>query len=182
MIYVTHDQVEAMTMGDRIVVLDKGRVQQIDTPLNLYDHPANRFVAGFIGSPSMNFIAGRITADNGLRFVARAGEMSIPLTADQGRRLGQFVGKDVTLGVRPEDVYVATGPRPASATAEATVQLEAVEPMGNEIFLHGRGADHELTARVAPQAVPEAGQPVRLALDLAKLHFFDGDGRAVGRV
>src|SRR5687768_14888485 len=180
MIYVTHDQVEAMTMGDRIVVLDKGRVQQIDTPLNLYDHPANRFVAGLIGSPSMNFIAGRIASENGLRFLARDGEMSIPLTADQGRRLGPVAGKDVPLGLRPEGGYVATGPKPASAAAEAVGQLEAVEPMGNEIFLHGRWADHELTARVAPQAVPEAGQAVRLALDLAKLHFFDDEGRAVG--
>ncbi len=180
MIYVTHDQVEAMTMGDRIVVLDKGRVQQIDTPLNLYDHPANRFVAGFIGSPSMNFIEGRVSSDNGIRFVARDGEVSIPLTAEQGRRLQPLAGKDVALGVRPEDVYVATGPKPSSATAEATVQLESVEPMGNEIFLHGRGTDHELTARVAPQVVPEAGQPVRVAFDLAKLHFFDGEGRAVG--
>jgi multiple sugar transport system ATP-binding protein len=128
----------------------------------------------------MNFIAGRIASDNGLRFIARDGEMSIPLTAEQGRRLATFAGKDVTLGVRPEDVYVATGPKPPSASAEATVQLEAVEPMGNEIFLHGRGAEHELTARVAPQVVPEAGQEVRLALDLAKLHFFDGEGRAVG--
>ena len=181
MIYVTHDQVEAMTMGDRIVVLDKGRVQQIDTPLNLYDHPANRFVAGFIGSPAMNFIEGRVTSESGLRFQARAGNLSVPLTATEGRRLESQAGKAVTLGVRPEDVYVAAGPKPATATAETDVRLEAVEPMGNEIFLHGKGADHELTARVAPQAVPEAGQPVRLAFDLAKLHFFDGDsGAAIG--
>jgi multiple sugar transport system ATP-binding protein len=179
MIYVTHDQVEAMTMGDRIVVLDKGRVQQIDTPLNLYDRPANRFVAGFIGSPAMNFIEGRVAADDGLRFQARAGGLSIPLSASEGQRLQSQAGRDVTLGVRPEDVYVATGPKPATATAEAEVRLEAVEPMGNEIFLHGKGADHELTARIAPQAVPDAGQPVRLALDLAKLHFFDDQGQAV---
>ena len=179
MIYVTHDQVEAMTMGDRIVVLDKGRVQQIDTPLNLYDHPANRFVAGFIGSPSMNFIEGRVASDNGLRFQDRGGGVSIPLSAEQGRRLQPQTGKDVTLGVRPEDVYVASGPKPPTATADAAVRLDAVEPMGNEIFLHAKGTDHELTARVAPQPVPDAGQPIRLAFDLAKLHFFDTEGRAV---
>jgi multiple sugar transport system ATP-binding protein len=179
MIYVTHDQVEAMTMGDRIVVLDKGRVQQIDTPLNLYDHPANRFVAGFIGSPAMNFIEGRVASDGGVRFVSRDGSLSIPLSADHARRLEPQNGRDATLGVRPEDVYIATGPKPSSATAETTVKLEAVEPMGNEIFLHGKGADQDITARVAPQPVPEAGQPVRLALDLAKLHFFDGEGRAL---
>ena len=177
MIYVTHDQVEAMTMGDRIVVLDKGRVQQIDSPLNLYNHPANRFVAGFIGSPAMNFIEGRVVLDGGARFETRGGGAAIPLTADEGRRFQGRTGTDVTLGVRPEDVYVATGPRPATATAELPVKLEVVEPMGNEIFLHARAPNHELTARVAPQAVPDAGQEVRLALDLAKLHFFDGEGR-----
>jgi multiple sugar transport system ATP-binding protein len=179
MIYVTHDQVEAMTMGDRIVVLDKGRVQQIDTPLNLYNHPANRFVAGFIGSPSMNFIEGRVTSDNGLRFQAADGGAAIPLTAEQGRLLQPQAGKPVTLGIRPEDVYVATGPKPPTATADITARLDAVEPMGNEIFLHARGTGHELTARVAPQAVPEPGQEVRLSLDLAKVHLFAGDGTAV---
>ena len=127
----------------------------------------------------MNFIEGRVVSENGLRFVARDGQISIPLTAAQGRQLQTQAGKDVTLGVRPEDVYVASGPKPASATGEATVRLEAVEPMGNEIFLHGRGTDHELTARVTPQPVPEAGQPVRLSFDLSKLHFFDAEGRAV---
>jgi multiple sugar transport system ATP-binding protein len=180
MIYVTHDQVEAMTMGDRIVVLDKGRVQQIDTPLNLYNHPANRFVAGFIGSPAMNFIEGRVVLDGGARFETRGGGAAIPLTAEQGRRFQGQAGTDVTLGVRPEDVYVATGARPSTATAELPVKLEVVEPMGNEIFLHARAPNHDLTARIAPQPVPDAGQEVRLALDLAKLHFFDGEGRKLG--
>jgi multiple sugar transport system ATP-binding protein len=180
MIYVTHDQVEAMTMGDRIVVLDKGRVQQIDTPLELYAHPANRFVAGFIGSPSMNFIEGRIASGNGVRFEAGGGGVSIPLGPEQARRLENHAGKDVTLGVRPEDVYVASGPRPTTATAEVMVRLEAVEPMGNEIFLHGAGAGHEITARVAPQGVPPVGEQIGLALDVAKIHFFDAEGRRLG--
>jgi multiple sugar transport system ATP-binding protein len=181
MIYVTHDQVEAMTMGDRIVVLDKGHVQQIDTPLNLYDHPANRFVAGFIGSPAMNFIEGRVITDGGLRFQGRNDGVVIPLSAAEGRRLESQAGKDVTLGVRPEDVYVASGPKPATATAETTAKIEVVEPMGNEIFIHARSTDHDLTARVVPQSLPEPGQPVRLAFDLSKLHFFDSEGRAVRR-
>ena len=182
MIYVTHDQVEAMTMGDRIVVLDKGRVQQIDTPLNLYDHPANRFVAGFIGSPAMNFIEGRIsTTAAGARFEGSAGSVSVPLEPGRARTLAAQGDRAVTLGVRPEDVYVASGPRPATATAESALRLEAVEPMGNEIFLHAKAADHELTARVAPQAIPEAGQPVTLAFDTAKVHFFDAEtGAAIG--
>jgi multiple sugar transport system ATP-binding protein len=176
MVYVTHDQVEAMTMGDRIVVLDKGRVQQIDTPLNLYDHPANRFVAGFIGSPAMNFIDGRVTSAGGsTRFEGSGGSISMTLDPGRARALAAHGDRAVVLGVRPEDVYVASGPRPATATAEATVHLEAVEPMGNEIFLHAKGASHELTARVAPQAIPEAGKPVTLAFDAAKVHFFDAE-------
>ena len=179
MIYVTHDQVEAMTMGDRIVVLDKGRVQQIDTPLNLYNRPANRFVAGFIGSPAMNFIEGRLAGNGaGSRFEGRGGALSLSLPGTHAKRLATYASRDVILGVRPEDVYVATGPRPASASAEATVRLEAVEPMGNEIFLHARGTDHELTARVAPQPVPEAGNPVTVAFDVEKLHFFDAESGA----
>ncbi len=182
MVYVTHDQVEAMTMGDRIVVLDKGRVQQIDTPLNLYNHPANRFVAGFIGSPAMNFLEGRIVGDGARsRFEGAGGSLSMPVDATRARALAAHANRPVTLGVRPEDIYVAGGARPATATAQATLRLEAVEPMGNEIFLHAKGADQEISARVAPQAIPEAGQPVTLAFDAAKVHFFDAEsGMAIG--
>ena len=184
MVYVTHDQVEAMTMGDRIVVLDKGRVQQIDTPLNLYDHPANRFVAGFIGSPAMNFIEGRIIGDGaGARFEGTGGSMSMPVDAARARTLAGHGNRQVTLGVRPEDIYVADGPHPATAIARSTLRLEAVEPMGNEIFLHAKAADHEISARVAPQAIPEPGQPLTLAVDTAKAHFFDAEsGMAIGEV
>src|SRR5687768_12410179 len=154
MIYVTHDQVEAMTMGDRIVVLNEGRVQQIDTPLELYGHPVNRFVAGFIGSPAMNFIEGRITTDSGLRFSATDDALSVPLATTRTAALGGYAGRSVVLGVRPEDIYFASGLRPASAIPVATLALDAVEPMGNEVFFQARSAAHELTARVAPQPLP----------------------------
>ena len=182
MVYVTHDQVEAMTMGDRIVVLDKGRVQQIATPLELYDHPANRFVAGFIGSPAMNFVEGRIDGEGaGARFEGTGGTISMPVDASRARILAAHANRSVTLGVRPEDIYVASGPRPATATAKATLRLEAVEPMGNEIFLHAKGAGQEISARIVPQAIPEAGQEVTLAFDAAKVHFFDAEsGMAIG--
>ena len=175
MIYVTHDQVEAMTMGDRIVVLNEGRVQQIDTPLELYGHPVNRFVAGFIGRPAMNFIEGRITTDGGLRFRATDGVLSVPLAADRATALEGHAGRSVVLGVRPEDIYFASGPRPTTAVPVATLALDAVEPMGNEVFFQARSAAHELTARVTPQPLPRVGQPIELSFDAEKLHFFDGE-------
>ena len=171
MIYVTHDQVEAMTMGDRIVVLSEGRVQQIDTPLDLYAYPANRFVAGFIGSPSMNFIEGRVTEAG---FTGRGEAFTIPLTAAQSALVRNQAGREVVLGVRPEDIGVARG-----GGTGVSVRLEAVEPMGNEVFLYAKAGEHDLTARVEPQPLPEAGQEIALKLDLGKLHFFDAESGAV---
>ena len=177
MIYVTHDQVEAMTMGDRIVVLNAGRVQQIDRPLDLYAYPANRFVAGFIGSPSMNFIEGRVT-DTGSVFAAKGELFSVPLSTAQTESMRGRAGRDVVLGVRPEDIRVAA----AGATTDdptVTVRLDAIEPMGNEVFIHARTGEQDITARVIPQPLPEPGQPVRLAFERSKLHFFDAESGAV---
>ncbi len=182
MVYVTHDQVEAMTMGDRIVVLKDGVVQQIDTPLRLYDHPANAFVAGFIGSPAMNFVDGALEqAAAGLVFRARGDAFTVPVPEPQAAALRGHAGKPVTLGVRPEDLYVA-GPDGATArldspSAAATWQLDVLEPMGNEVVLYAslgfNGSGHAVVARVAPQPLPQPGAPIALALDLGKLHFFD---------
>ena len=171
MIYVTHDQVEAMTMGDRIVVLKDGYVQQIAPPLELYNFPVNTFVAGFIGSPSMNFVNGAITATAGGRVFegdpAGGAPFRIPLPD------GDHTGP-ATLGVRPEDLYLAgdsTGDRRLSEPVPAV--LEVAEPMGNEVILYaGLGAER-VVARVEPQAVPEMGTSLTLALDLDKLHLFD---------
>jgi multiple sugar transport system ATP-binding protein len=167
MVYVTHDQVEAMTLGDRIVVMHAGRVQQIDTPLALYARPRNTFVAGFIGSPAMNFVSGEI-GQGGAQFRARGGTFTVEL---RGRRAAGGGQRDVEviLGIRPEDVRVA---RPADPQS-VRLRLDLVEPMGNEIFLHASGGEHELTARVAPQALPEPGAEIALALDDGRLHFFD---------
>ena len=178
MVYVTHDQVEAMTMGDRIVVMNDGRVQQIDTPLNLYDHPRNRFVAGFIGSPAMNFLDGTIARDGdgrdgGLRFQARDDSLALALTGAQAERLGAYEGRPMVAGIRPEDIQPANGRGADGAVSQARLQLDAAEPMGNEIYLYARSRSHEVTARVAPQPLPAPGQPIDLAFDLTKLHFFD---------
>ncbi len=175
MIYVTHDQVEALTMGDRIVVLRDGHIQQIDSPLELYGRPRNRFVGGFIGSPSMNFVEGKIIRDDGLKFRAMGNAFTLRLDEIRIENLGQYEGREVVLGIRPEDIYVANSAYVPDATAETDFLLDVTEPMGNEIFLYARSLDQEIVARVAPQVLPEPGQSVRLALDLKKLHFFDSE-------
>lgn len=170
MIYVTHDQVEAMTMADRIVVMNKGLVQQFDTPLNLYNHPVNKFVAGFIGSPSMNFVAGRIN-EAGI-FTDATQQLSIALLNRQLKNINTIVG------IRPEDIYAK------KTTDDARYQpfeafIEMIEPMGNETFLHFHLDNTKMVARVAPETAPKSGEQVLLYLDSAKLHFFDAETEAV---
>ena len=155
MIYVTHDQIEAMTLGDRIVVLDAGKIQQIDKPLNLYREPANRFVAGFIGSPPMNFIEGRV--DDG-HFVSD----SVTVSLSHAPRQGPMV-----LGIRPEHVGIGTNGTSAKFT------LDLVEPIGNEMFVYASAGTNRLVARVAPQELPQIGSPIPLKFDAEHLHFFD---------
>jgi multiple sugar transport system ATP-binding protein len=155
MIYVTHDQVEAMTLGDRIVVMNRGAVQQIATPRELYDRPTNRFVATFIGSPAMNLIDGTII---GGMFRSPSGTLSF---ATPGLPDGK-----ITVGVRPEHLILAEH-------GVFRARLELIEPLGSEVLLHVRSPDGELTARVSPDATPPAGSDVDLAIDLGKVHYFD---------
>jgi len=176
-VYVTHDQTEAMTMGDRIVVMNAGRVQQVDTPIALYERPKNLFVATFIGSPAMNIMKGTLDrSDSGLMF--RSPGTSLPLDASVARGLDRHVGARVVAGVRPEHVYVASPPPTAKAVHGFTVDV--VEPLGNETLLHARNDGQELTAALAPQPLPEPGEPVSLAIDVTRLVFFDeGSGEAI---
>ena len=193
MIYVTHDQVEAMTLGDRIVVLNGGVIQQIAPPLELYERPANRFVAGFMGSPAMNFFEGELVADGGLAFRADDDAFAFPVPAPWRPVLEPRAGRRITLGVRPEHIGAANGPAPAHSapagtggappertdsaapTADVPVTLEALEPLGNEIFIHATASGHRLTARVPPVPLPKPGEAARLRLDLRRVHFFDGE-------
>jgi multiple sugar transport system ATP-binding protein len=172
MIYVTHDQTEAMTLGDRIVVMNAGRVQQIDTPMALYAEPHNRFVAGFIGSPAMNFIEGEIVSDGGASFRAAGSALQIPLGAD--RLPARPAGSPVVLGVRPEDIAIANGSDATRSRAIVRARLEFAEPQGNETFLHvtvdGR---HNLTARIAPRPLPLPESELDLSIDVGKVHLFD---------
>ncbi len=172
MVYVTHDQVEAMTMGDRIVVLKDGRIQQMDTPLKLYNEPSNLFVAGFIGSPSMNFIKGTIEYDGSVRFISRDGNFSCRLGDADANRLKSHVGQSVVLGIRPEDIKTADGAED-SQDATGTTIVEVVEPMGSETVLYVRAGDTAIVARVSPKTLPEAGTNLPLWFDIDRLHFFD---------
>jgi multiple sugar transport system ATP-binding protein len=191
MIYVTHDQVEAMTLGDRIVVMNKGHVQQIDTPMRLYDHPSNRFVAGFIGSPAMNFIDGTVVGGEPLEFVARDDAFRMVVPPSLADRVQELVGHAVTMGIRPEDVSVAPSSGPALFAGESTIvdppalapaRLDIVEALGNEVFVYATVGAFTITARVSPQPLPAPGEPVTLAFDLAKAHFFDqATGERVGK-
>jgi multiple sugar transport system ATP-binding protein len=176
MVYVTHDQIEAMTLGQRIVVLNDGEIQQIDTPMRLYEEPANLFVAGFLGSPAMNFFRGRLRDD------ASALEMPgarLPLAGLQspGTSPGALHGREIVLGLRPEHLQCANASAPP---AQFDATLEVVEPVGNEMFLNLRFGDLELVARVPPQPLPAPGATLRMAFHPSRLHAFDAaSGRRI---
>jgi multiple sugar transport system ATP-binding protein len=164
MIYVTHDQVEAMTLGDRIVVLDKGRVQQIAPPMTLYDQPRNTFVASFIGSPAMNLVPGEIVREAGSVFQPVGGGWVMKITSNGP---GAPAGK-VILGIRPEDLRLG---QPAGNGIPATVELP--ELLGSELLLHTRAGEHPITVRLEARKPPEPGTVVSLEADPARIHLFD---------
>jgi len=166
MIYVTHDQVEAMTLGDRIAVLRSGLLQQVADPFTLYERPANLFVAGFIGSPPINFLTATLDAAG---TCLQSGGVSAAVPADLSARLAPRRGREVTLGVRPEDVSLE--PRGAGITLAAVVEVR--EPLGNEVFLHLRTPAGELVSRFTGPGAPAVGSGVKAHLPFAKLHLFD---------
>ncbi len=174
MIYVTHDQTEAMTMGDRIVVLNKGVVQQVADPLTIYERPANRFVAGFIGSPPMNFLKGTIQRVNGQLYF-QEGTFRLRLVEDMVESLLPYEGKDMVFGIRPEDLYDKLFIAETPIDSAVTSTVEVVEPMGSEVYLHLKAGKHALVARVNPQARPEVNQDLDIVFDMGKAHFFDPD-------
>jgi multiple sugar transport system ATP-binding protein len=174
MIYVTHDQVEAMTLGQRIVVLNDGEIQQIDTPMRLYRHPANLFVAGFFGNPAMNFFRGVLGSDDQVRLNGDAVAVPVGGLTDVNPSMRDYAGREVIIGLRPEDLRPVTeepGERKSSAMISA--RLEYVEPVGNEIFLNLRFGGCDLVSRVPPMPLPEPGGTIRLAYQPAALHCFD---------
>jgi multiple sugar transport system ATP-binding protein len=169
-IYVTHDQVEAMTLGDRVVVMKDGWIQQVGEPLELYGTPANRFVAGFIGSPAMNFADVTISEAGG-SLVAEAPGFRIHVPPAQNAALKPYKGQRVTLGIRPEDLHVAGGADSPQHTFDAVVDV--VEPLGSEILLDVKAGPNTLVARVEPTVRAKVHEQVRLAMNPERLRFFD---------
>jgi multiple sugar transport system ATP-binding protein len=174
-IYVTHDQVEAMTLGDRVVVMKDGIVQQVGEPLELYGRPANRFVAGFIGSPAMNFLDVAI-ADAGGALWAEAPGFRVKVPPVYTERMRAYAGKRATFGVRPEALRLANGADPADCTFPSIVDV--VEPLGAEILLDVKVGEASMAARVDPGVRVKMHENVRLAFDPARVHFFDGGSEA----
>jgi multiple sugar transport system ATP-binding protein len=172
MIYVTHDQVEAMTLGQRIVVLNDGIVQQIDTPMHIYDRPVNLFVAGFVGHPAMNFFTGRV-AQNGRELVSEH-QATLPLvnSRETPHLPADLNGRDIVVGVRPEDLSLATADA-GSDRLRISIAIELIEAVGNEAFLHGKFGRWPLIARVLPRNLPAIGSTATLCFAADKLHFFD---------
>ncbi|MBI3321368.1 MAG: sn-glycerol-3-phosphate ABC transporter ATP-binding protein UgpC [Candidatus Omnitrophica bacterium] len=172
MVYVTHDQTEAMTMGDRIVVMNKAVIQQVADPLTIYEHPANRFVASFIGSPPMNFITGHIVrSEQGLFFTE--GVFRLRVVDEMVARLSAYENTQVLFGLRPEDFYDKLFITDAPTDCVVTATVELVEPLGAEVYLHLRVGQHALIARVGPHDRPEVNQDIDLVFDMGKAHFFD---------
>ena len=173
-IYVTHDQTEAMTLGTRIVVMNAGVVQQVDTPQTLYDYPCNLFVAGFIGSPQMNFVDATCKVQNGKVYLV-AGPSEIELPAAKGQKLidGGYDGKTVVLGIRPEDVHDEPAFLQASPNTVIEAKIRVYEMLGAEVFLYFDYEGASMTARVDPRTTARTGDTVKFALDAEKIHVFD---------
>ncbi|MDI6765533.1 MAG: sn-glycerol-3-phosphate ABC transporter ATP-binding protein UgpC [Bacteroidota bacterium] len=179
MIYVTHDQIEAMSMGDRIVVMHKGVVQQVDTPLAIYNNPSNQFVAGFIGSPTMNFFEGRLLSNNGLTFESNTKQFSLPLHLETSKRLSAHANTEITLGIRPEHI---SAKHQNDFCMKIPVEVQVTEPVGNEIFVYFTIG--QLTETYVSRIPADIQPPVRKTFDLffdtSKLHFFDkSSGNAI---
>lgn len=172
MIYVTHDQVEALTLGDRIVVMKDGFVQQIADPVRLYESPANKFVAGFIGSPPVNFLNGQVTPRNGEIYFTAEG-MQLKILKQHQERLGSYLNRPVILGIRPEDIYDKLFAQDASEDFMVTATVDLVEPMGSEIYLYFSVKKNNFIVRVSNQDTATAGQDLQLVFDMSKAHFFD---------
>ena len=179
-VYVTHDQTEAMTMGDRIVVMKDGIIQQVDTPQNLYNEPCNMFVAGFIGSPQMNFIDATISA-HGDRFHVDFGEYSVPIPEGKGGQdvFGSYVGKPVVLGLRAEDFRTEDIILAHATDNLIEADVEIAELMGAEVFLYTVCQGQKVTVKAPARVQAKGGDKVKLAIDLNRMHIFDKETETV---
>lgn len=171
-VYVTHDQTEAMTMGDRIVVMKDGYVQQVDTPMNIYERPANIFVAGFIGSPAMNFMDCKLEKkEDHLYFVGD--DWSIRILPEYGEKLANYIGEQVILGIRPENLHIEGIDFNDKKDFSIDAQVEVVEPMGSESYYYLKIKDKTIIARVSPNCKAKIGDTVKVYCDPKKTYVFD---------
>jgi multiple sugar transport system ATP-binding protein len=173
-VYVTHDQVEAMTMGDRIVVMKDGVVQQVDSPLNLYERPANLFVAGFIGSPAMNFLEAKIARQDGKVFVD-GGVFRAEIPAQFASKLAEWAGRPIIFGVRPEDVHDRAFHKGSDNGAVIHANVDVHEPLGSDVILYLTAGDHSIVARVDARTQARMGQSADVVLDMNKMHVFNAE-------
>ena len=172
MIYVTHDQIEAMTMADKIVVMKDGIIHQIDTPLNVYNFPVNLFVAGFIGSPAINTLKGElVNIKDQYSFVCK--NITIPLTNKHKEALKNYKHKEIFFSIRPEDIYDSRFDSTVENPAKVLTYCELVEPLGNEFMVYVKLGDNNITARFDPKQLPQINQDLQITLDMSKVHFFD---------
>ncbi len=180
-IYVTHDQTEAMTMGDRIVVLKDGYIQQVDDPLTLYNKPNNMFVAGFIGSPAMNFIDAELQKENGSYYLVGPREFKIKVPGDKNPQVKDYENKNVVFGIRPEDLIDAGISQEFEVEDDNSLKasVEVLEPMGSEIYLYLAIGRHSLTARVEAESKAKVGDNITLGVNTGKMHIFDSETEEV---
>jgi multiple sugar transport system ATP-binding protein len=171
-IYVTHDQTEAMTMATRIAVINKGLLQQLDSPQNLYDHPNNLFVAGFIGSPAMNFFPGKLRKDDG-KLIIDANDFSVAIPRKFAKPYESHAGKDVIFGIRPENIHDVDFVPPNIDSEKVAVKVDVTELMGNEIFLYLVSGKNTFVARVDPRSKLRVGEQASVAFDMDSIHIFD---------
>lgn len=179
-IYVTHDQVEAMTMGQRIAVMRDGELQQCDTPSVIYSNPVNMFVAGFIGMPSMNFLRGILTNENG-QLTIDIGLAKVLLPQERFANATKYIGKEVVFGIRPEDIHAATmiPPSAGSHLCKVTMTVDVIEPMGAQNILFLKSGEIDITSSVNAVTRPEIGDQIEIAMDCDNAHLFDADTEIV---
>jgi len=171
-IYVTHDQVEAMTMASRIAVITKGVLQQIDTPQTLYDLPDNLFVAGFIGSPAMNFFQGTLRRDNG-RFVVDGGTFNVQIPENRNDTYADHLDKQIIFGIRPEDIHNPHFTPPGIIPQPVECTVDVTELMGNEIFVYLKTGENIFVARVDPRSQYKVNDTVQVVFNMENMHIFD---------
>lgn len=178
MVYVTHDQIEAMTLGDRIVIMDKGEIQQVASPLSLYDEPYNRFVASFIGTPAMNFLEGTLEEKNGAaQFVGQSAEIRVPLSKEIADKVAAHHGKQVALGIRPEHIHDEASGANVKAGAAVKAHVEVVESLGDQKVVYFAEGPHKFIGKVDAHVAVESGRSMNLIFDANKVHVFDAQGK-----